>query len=85
MAVPTTVKIPDPITAPMPSEVSATGPSVFCRRCSGRSASLISLSMDFLAKNWLGSGSLRKLALALFPASPARSAHHNTRRGAVWA
>ena len=52
MAVPTTVKMPEPMTAPIPSEVSATGPSVFLRRVSGFSESEISLSMDFLAKSW---------------------------------
>jgi hypothetical protein len=45
--------MPEPITAPMPSEVSATGPSVRFSRVSGRSDSAISLSMDFLAKSWL--------------------------------
>jgi hypothetical protein len=46
MAVPTTVKMPEPITAPMPSEVSETGPSVFLRLVSGFSDSAMSLSMD---------------------------------------
>jgi hypothetical protein len=49
MAVPTTVKIPDPITAPMPNAVSDQGPSVFLRQCSGSSESLISLSIDLVA------------------------------------
>ena len=35
MAVPTTVKMPEPMTAPMPSAVSDHGPSVFFSRCSG--------------------------------------------------
>src|SRR5690349_13898908 len=52
MAVPMTVKIPDPITAPMPSAVSDTGPSVFFRRRSGSSDSEISLSMDLQQKSW---------------------------------
>src|SRR5258706_6500601 len=56
MAVPTTVKMPEPITAPMPNEVSAMGPSVFFRRVSGLSESEISLSMDFLPKNFEASG-----------------------------
>jgi hypothetical protein len=47
-----TVKMPDPITAPMPSAVSETGPSVFLRACSGRSESMISLSIDLRAKIW---------------------------------
>jgi hypothetical protein len=46
IAVPTTVKMPEPMTAPMPSEVSETGPSVFFRRVSGFSDSVMSLSMD---------------------------------------
>src|SRR5581483_1067516 len=56
MAVPIMVKMPEPITAPMPRAVSATGPSVFLRRCSGRSESAISLSMDLRAKSWRRSG-----------------------------
>src|ERR1039458_3541802 len=35
IAVPTTVKMPEPITAPMPRPVSDHGPSVFLSRCSG--------------------------------------------------
>ena len=50
IAVPMTVKMPDPMTAPMPSAVNETGPSVFFSACSGRSESLISLSMDLVAK-----------------------------------
>ena len=50
MAVPMTVKMPDPITAPMPSAVKETGPSVFRSECSGRSDSEISLSIDLVAK-----------------------------------
>ena len=52
MAVPMTVKMPDPMTAPMPRAVSETGPSVFLSALSGRSDSWISLSMDFVAKIW---------------------------------
>jgi hypothetical protein len=36
----------------MPSAVSDHGPSVFLRLCSGASESLISLSIDFVAKTW---------------------------------
>jgi hypothetical protein len=50
IAVPITVKMPDPITAPMPSAVSDHGPRVFLRRCSASSESEISLSMDLHAK-----------------------------------
>ena len=50
MAVPTTVKIPEPITAPIPNAVSDHGPSVFFSRRSGSSDSEISLSMDLQAK-----------------------------------
>jgi hypothetical protein len=39
--------------APIPSAVSDHGPKDFFSRCSGSSASAISLSMDFLAKSWL--------------------------------
>ena len=49
-----TVKMPEPITAPMPSAVSDQGPSVFLRLCSGASESLISLSIDFRAKTCVG-------------------------------
>ena len=42
IAVPTIVKIPDPITAPMPSEVRLSQPSDFFRRISGLSASEMS-------------------------------------------
>jgi hypothetical protein len=50
MAVPITVKMPEPMTAPTPSAVSETGPRVFLRACSGRSDSEISLSMDLVRK-----------------------------------
>ena len=52
MAVPITVKIPDPMTMPTPRAVRETGPRVFLRECSGRSESEMSLSMDFVAKIW---------------------------------
>jgi len=58
MAVPMTVKIPEPMTAPMPSAVSDHGPSVFFSRCSGSSDSEISLSMDLHANSWVASVSL---------------------------
>jgi hypothetical protein len=54
MAVPITVKIPDPMTMPTPSAVSETGPSVFLSECSGRSESVMSLSIDLVAKIWRG-------------------------------
>src|SRR6185312_1841505 len=60
MAVPMTVKIPEPMTAPMPSAVSDHGPSVFFSRCSGSSEFAMSLSIDFLAKSWLDRGKLRQ-------------------------
>jgi len=50
IAVPMTVKIPEPMTAPIPRAVSDHGPSVFLSRCSGSSDSEISLSMDLQAK-----------------------------------
>ena len=54
MAVPITVKMPEPMTMPMPSAVSETGPRVLRRACVGRSDSVISLSMDLVAKICLG-------------------------------
>src|SRR5215469_1963321 len=54
MAVPMTVKIPEPMTAPMPSAVSDHGPSDFFSACSGSSDSRMSLSMDLQASSWLG-------------------------------
>ncbi len=59
MAVPTTVKMPEPMTAPMPSAVSDHGPSVFLSRCSGSSDSEISLSMDLQQNSWFGRSVLR--------------------------
>jgi hypothetical protein len=55
MATPMTVKMPDPMTAPMPRAVNETGPRVFFNACSGRSDSEISLSIDFVAKICLAS------------------------------
>jgi hypothetical protein len=52
IAVPMTVKMPEPMTAPIPREVSETGPRVFFRRVSGFSDSAISLSMDLQASAW---------------------------------
>ena len=49
MAVPMTVKMPEPMTAPMPSAVRLMGPRVFLSACSGSSLSAMSLSMLFLA------------------------------------
>ena len=69
MAVPMTVKMPEPMTAPMPSAVSDHGPRVFFSACAGSAESLMSLSMDLRAKNWLGrAGSL--LAEAAFSYQP---------------
>ncbi len=58
IAVPMTVKMPEPITAPMPSAVSDQGPSDFLSAFSGSSDSRISLSMDLQASSWLGSAVL---------------------------
>lgn len=52
MAVPITVKIPEPMTAPIPSAVSDHGPRVFFSRFPGSSDSEISLSIDLHAKSW---------------------------------
>jgi hypothetical protein len=51
IAVPMTVKMPEPTTAPMPSAMSEMGPRVLRSRRSGSSDSAMSLSMDFLAKS----------------------------------
>jgi hypothetical protein len=50
-----TVKMPDPMTAPMPSAVSDHGPRVFLSAFSGSSESLMSLSIDLRANSWFGS------------------------------
>ena len=55
IATPMTVKMPEPITAPIPSAVSETGPSVFFNAFSGNSDSEISLSIDLVAKICLAS------------------------------
>jgi hypothetical protein len=55
IAVPMTVKMPEPMTAPIPRAVSDHGPRLLFSRCSGSSDSRISLSIDLRAKNWLGS------------------------------
>ena len=68
MAVPMTVKMPEPMTAPMPSAVSDHGPRVFFSACAGSAESLMSLSMDLRAKNWLGRADL--LAEAAFSYQP---------------
>ena len=57
MAVPMTVKMPEPMTMPTPRAVRETGPRDFFRECSGRSESEMSLSMDLVAKIWRGRGS----------------------------
>ena len=51
IAVPTTVKIPEPITAPIPRDVRLSQPRDFLRRFSGFSESEISLSMLFVRKS----------------------------------
>jgi len=53
MAVPMTVKIPDPMTAPIPSAVSDHGPRDFFSAFSGSSYSEISLSIDLQEMSWL--------------------------------
>ena len=58
MAVPMTVNMPEPITAPMPSAVSDHGPRVFLSACPGSMESEISLSMDLRASSWLNRADL---------------------------
>jgi hypothetical protein len=65
-----TVKIHEPITAPMPNAVSDHGPSVFFSACSGSSESLMSLSIDLRASSWLVSADLPKDELLASRAIP---------------
>src|SRR5215472_8648914 len=46
------MKMPEPMTAPIPSAVRDQGPRVFCRRCPGVSDSAISLSIDLQQRSW---------------------------------
>src|SRR6516225_746036 len=59
IAVPTMVKMPDPMTAPMPSDVRLTQPSDFFRRNSAPSQSEISWSMFLRRKRDEGNQYLR--------------------------
>ena len=52
-AVPVTVKIPDPMTAPMPRAVRLHGPSDFRSRLPGSSEAAISASMLLVRRSWL--------------------------------
>lgn len=61
-----TVKMPEPMTAPIPRAVSDQGPSDFLRALSGSSDSRMSLSMDLQANSWLGSGVLLRGAAETF-------------------
>src|ERR1700686_1082583 len=63
-AVPVSVKMPEPITAPTPKAVRVQGPSVLRRRLSGSSEALIRASMLLVRNNWLN-GLYRKLPLTL--------------------
>jgi hypothetical protein len=58
IAVPMTVNMPEPMTAPIPSAVSDHGPRLFLSLCAGSSDSLMSLSIDLRASSWLGRDSL---------------------------
>jgi len=51
MAVPMTVKMPEPMTAPMPSAVSDHGPRLFFNERPGSSDSRMSLSIDLRASS----------------------------------
>jgi hypothetical protein len=72
MAVPMTVKMPEPMTAPMPSAVSDQGPRVFFSACAGSAESLMSLSIDLRAKNWLGRAGLLAEAASSYQPSAFR-------------
>ena len=77
IAVPITVKMPDPITAPIPSAVSDTGPRCFFSACSGRSESEISLSIDFVRK--ICRGSVVSLSLGIVERrNPQKARSHNS-------
>src|SRR6202522_1896585 len=52
-AVPVSIKMPEPMMAPIPSAVSDQGPNDLLSRFSGFSESEISLSMDLQQKSWL--------------------------------
>ncbi len=52
-AVPVTVKIPEPITAPIPNATMLHTPSVFLRALPGSSDAAISASMLLVRKSWL--------------------------------
>ena len=77
MAVPMTVKMPEPMTTPMPSAVSDQGPSDFFSACSGSVESLMSLSIDLRAKNWLGRAGL--LTGVTYQGSGIRTGRHRRR------
>ncbi len=84
MAVPMTVKMPEPTTAPMPNAVSETGPRVFLSAVSGASDSSMSLSMDFVAKICRGSArssSFQVCGQQRLYAGPVRTARENASRG----
>src|SRR2546421_8700196 len=61
-AVPVSTKMPEPITAPMPSALRDQGPRVFWSRCPGTSDSVISLSMDLQQKSCLSEVRMELLA-----------------------
>lgn len=73
IAVPITVKIPDPITAPIPSAVSDHGPRVFFKLFSGFSESRISLSIDLRLSSWLASGELLAREIELIVVRPTQT------------
>ena len=83
MATPMTVKMPEPITAPMPRAVKETGPSVFFNACSGLSDSEISLSIDLVAKICLASAlapAYRRIGAGRFRLHDAFSAEYLLQR-----
>src|ERR1700745_2516781 len=78
-----TVKMPEPITAPMPSAVRDQGPNDFFSACSGSSDSRISLSIDLQETSWL-----RREALPFWsdsdPGTAARAMRGKAFRDATW-
>jgi hypothetical protein len=88
MAVPMTVKMPEPMTMPTPSAVSETGPSDFFSACSGSSESEMSLSMDLVAKIWRGralssSGEIYRIAM-IVRANEIAAKRNGDRSSVLW-
>src|SRR5208282_6752904 len=89
MAVPTIVKIPEPMTAPIPSEVRLSQPSDFFRWTSAPSQSEISWSMFLRRNKDEGNQTLRcsgKFGWAILPQEDRgfRFFHYSSPDGETW-